>query len=131
MYSIAFIEDSPTDVRLLRMALDKAGLSYNYRQLVDGHASLRSLLETSDPPDLIIADAYLPGIVLGELIDNLKQSVRLKSVPIVVLSGSSDPGLVEGALTRGAADFFNKPHDLEGWFTLGKRLKLLVETLAR
>ena len=126
MYSIAIIDDSPTDIRLLRLALDKAGLQYECKQFIRGHVSMESLLTLKEPLDLIITDGEVPGMDSEEFVTRLKQSPTLGGVPVVVLSGISDPAFVKRMLERGVEDYCMKPHDLDGWYQLGNRLKHLI-----
>ena len=130
VYSIALIEDNPADVMLLRMALDWVQFRYELRQIHNTHSVVESVLQPGIP-DVIIADANLPGIGSEEIIVRLKESAPLKSVPVIVISGMADPRVVERLQEHGVEEYIVKPSNLDGWLKLGDHLKKTVEKYKR
>jgi CheY-like chemotaxis protein len=124
-YLIAVIEDNPTDIMLLRLALDRTGLLYELREISDGKSALQSLAD-GRPVDVIITDLVVPGMDFEQLLTGLK---RTSDVPVVVMSGMRDPKLAQRIKERGAADFLVKPANLDGWWTVGERLKAILENV--
>jgi two-component system response regulator AauR len=51
----------------------------------------------------------MPGI---EVLKRLR--ARSSTVPVVIMSGNTDPMMAEAALALGAVNFMTKPFDLEG-----------------
>jgi DNA-binding response OmpR family regulator len=63
------------------------------------------------PPDLVLLDINMPaGSGIGVL-QKLKANSKTSNVPVIVLSGSTDPAITKQALTLGAAKFLSKPID--------------------
>ncbi|MCL2856539.1 MAG: diguanylate cyclase [Oscillospiraceae bacterium] len=60
-------------------------------------------------PDLILLDAVLPGVDGFEVIAALKRAPETGEIPVVFITGLSDPASEENGLTLGAADYISKP----------------------
>ena len=126
MYSIALIEDSPSDVMLLRMALDKAGVEYELDEISDGRSVVQSLHDRIAPPDLIITDFVVPGMDCERLLAELQSVPRLRDVPVIVMSGMRNSDLTE-RLKGQVADHIVKPANLAGWREIGERVRYWLE----
>ncbi|HWC77403.1 MAG TPA: response regulator [Blastocatellia bacterium] len=66
------------------------------------------VMARSSPPDLIITDLLLPGKNGLHLIQGVRNSPSLKSVPIIVISGC-EPYVLAEARRMGANHCFEKP----------------------
>jgi CheY-like chemotaxis protein len=62
-------------------------------------------------PDVVILDLSMPGGTGIQTLTRLKQSTRTIMIPIIVVSGTTDPRQIEEALALGAAAFLPKPVD--------------------
>jgi DNA-binding response OmpR family regulator len=63
------------------------------------------------PPDLVLLDINMPaGSGIGVL-QKLKANSKTSNVPVIVLSGSTDPAITAQALKLGAVTFLSKPVD--------------------
>ena len=73
-------------------------------------------------PDVILLDINMPGGTGVEALRKLKVSTRTSQIPVVVLSGSIDPG--DEAMVRGlgAEGFVTKPADVDELHLLLTRL---------
>ena len=71
----------------------------------------------------IITDLRMPLVSGLELLNILKSDPSLRNVPVLVISGDSDPGLPAKALSGGAAAFFTKPYSP---LAVRKRLEQLL-----
>jgi len=60
-------------------------------------------------PDLVLADLAMPRLGGMGLLEVLQADPRTREVPVVFLSGQSDPRTVVDCFGRGAADFIAKP----------------------
>ncbi len=58
----------------------------------------------------VVTDLHFPESSGFELIRRLRAEPRYAHVPILLVSGDSDPGLPERALSLGANAFFPKPY---------------------
>ena len=79
-------------------------------------------------PDMILLDVEMPEINGFEAAYKLKDSEIFKSIPIVFLSGESDPARELEGLNIGALDFFHKPF-IAG--LLLKRLEIIFSLLEK
>lgn len=64
-----------------------------------------------DKPALIVVDIGLPGGDGWMLLDRLKANSITRHIPVVVVTGQTNPGLAEKAQAKGATTFLNKPID--------------------
>lgn len=63
-----------------------------------------------DPrPDAIILDLNMPGGTGMGALDKLKSSSKTAEIPVVVVSGITDPKMKKAALDAGAAAYLYKP----------------------
>ena len=79
------VVDDDTDIReTLRAALVEAG--YEVVVAADGREAMRSL---SPRPALMLLDLMMPGLDGWELLDELRRTAPLASIPVCVLSAIS------------------------------------------
>ena len=119
-HRILVVEDNPADVYLIRSALAEHGIDAQVEVLSDGERArtfARDLQEGTEAwPDLVLLDINLPKI------DGLELLQRLSSAPcpIIVMSSSQSPADRQQAIDNGAACYFWKPTDLDGFLHLGE-----------
>jgi CheY-like chemotaxis protein len=116
-YHILIVEDNPGDVVLIREAFAECGKNCTLTVAENSRAA-RDLLDTQDF-DLVISDMGFRGDEGAEFIRSVRADARLKSVPIIVLSGSPDP---RAAYEAGANAFVAKSLDVDTLFTKIKAL---------
>jgi DNA-binding response OmpR family regulator len=73
----------------------------------DGYEALR--LATETPPNVILLDLSLPGLNGFEYCEAVRRVGRLKSVPIILVTGLHDPWNAARARELGASDVVLKP----------------------
>jgi UDP-3-O-[3-hydroxymyristoyl] N-acetylglucosamine deacetylase len=83
--------------------------------------SAEALLEglKAERPDLILLDIWLPGIDGIEALKSLKE--RYPEIPVIIMSGHAGIDIAVNAMKAGAADFLEKPLNLD----------ILLEKIAR
>jgi CheY-like chemotaxis protein len=113
---IVLIEDNAGDARWFWMKLREAGVTCDVMSFGSGEAALESLRGMAPPPDLIVADWYLPKLEGAELISELKRIRGLEPVPVIVLTGDSRRR--SAALRAGAVWCLEKPLGAQGVATL-------------
>lgn len=119
-HRILVVEDNPADVYLIRSALAEHTIDAEVEVLSDGERARTLARELQEGkarwPDLVLLDINLPKI------DGLELLQRLSSAPcpIVVMSSSQSPADRQQALDHGAACYFWKPTDLDGFLHLGE-----------
>ena len=63
-------------------------------------------------PTAIFVDNTLPGFGGADLVAEIRKMPNLKTVPVIVLSGSSDMNVVDRCSKAGANSFLEKPVDM-------------------
>jgi two-component system, chemotaxis family, response regulator Rcp1 len=118
MLHIVLVEDNPADAEMLEMALQQAGAPVNIVRLDDGVKAMEYLTRenASEQHDLVLLDLNLPRRSGFEVLERIRTRDDLKSLPVVVMSGSSDPLDIERCYRAGANSYVCKPTHLEDIF---------------
>jgi DNA-binding response OmpR family regulator len=106
MARILVIEDDPHAREMLNFRLQKAG--YEIVEATDGDMGL---VKAMRQPHLIIMDIRLPKIDGWELCRLLRAEPRTKHIPIIMLTGCSQPTQEEYGKICGADAYLTKPWD--------------------
>jgi two-component system, chemotaxis family, response regulator Rcp1 len=99
--TILLVEDNPGDVRLAEEALKDAGVQARMHVVGDGEEAIAFLrhegrYRTSPHPDIILLDLNLPRKDGREVLAEVKADVRLRHIPVVVLTTSqSDKDILD------------------------------------
>ena len=104
---IVVADDDRVIVALVADALRKAG--FNVFPAFD---SMQAMLGTRQNPKAIILDVGMPGGSGMDVLKKLKSMNKLSQIPVIVLTGSTDPALRDQAMAAGAEEFLTKPVDL-------------------
>jgi len=108
------VEDDELDATMVKEAITKAGLDVAVDCVSDGQQALAYLQDRAvQRPSLIILDLDLPRMDGLELLKTIRSSPDLAWIPVVILSGSEDPAMVEEGFKDGVAGYFLKPLDWE------------------
>src|SRR5580698_3093526 len=94
---VLLVEDSPGDVRLTQEAFHAANLSVHLHVAADGVEAMAFLrregVHANAPrPDLTLLDLNMPRMDGREVLAQIKQDDRLKTLPIVILTTSDSEG---------------------------------------
>ena len=63
-------------------------------------------------PDLIVCDLNMPGMDGYEVLAALRRDPKLADIPLIFLTGQSQPSQVRQGMSLGADDYLTKPVDL-------------------
>jgi CheY-like chemotaxis protein len=119
---ILLVDDNPHDYEATKRCFKQIGVTNPLMYCADGDEALDLLHGiTSQPqhsraprPGMILLDLNLPGTDGREVLNQLKQHKQLKSIPVVVLTTSSDPNDVDACYDKGANSYMVKPVDYDG-----------------
>jgi two-component system, chemotaxis family, response regulator Rcp1 len=119
-FEVLLVEDSPGDVRLTREAFKDAKVHINLNVASDGAEAMDFLNRKgkhSDVPrpDLILLDLNLPKKDGREVLDEIKQSPVLKSIPVVILTTSASDEDILRSYRLHANCYITKPVGLDGF----------------
>ncbi len=118
---ILLVEDNPGDVDLTLEALEDAKMRNHVSVARDGQEALDFLrgedgFEDKPRPDLILLDLNLPKKDGREVLRIVKEDPALKSIPVVVLTTSSDEKDVLESYEHRANAYIVKPVDFDQFF---------------
>jgi CheY-like chemotaxis protein len=113
---ILLVEDSPSDVRLIREALKETPLPVQITVARDGVEATDYLHQSetglTTRPDLILLDLNLPRKNGREVLAEVKASPKLKQIPVLVMTSSRADEDVSQAYALNANCYITKPGDL-------------------
>ncbi len=124
---VLLVEDSPGDVRLTQEAIKDAKVQMKLHVVEDGAEAMAFLARegkymNAPRPDLILLDLNLPKKDGREVLEEIKQSVTLKSIPVVILTTSSSEADILRSYTLHANCYITKPVSLDGFLTVVKSI---------
>jgi len=99
-------DDSAAIQKVIDLTFSDEGM--NVTAVSDGQRAWEEL-EQFPPPDVIIADVFMPGIGGFELCRLIKQNERLSQIPVMLLVSSFEPFDEGEARRAGADDIVTKP----------------------
>jgi len=105
--TILVVDDEKNIRRTLRMVLKGEGLT-----LCDAETAEAAFAILEDEPiDVLVTDIRLPGMSGIDLLQRIKRTPALATLPVVVVSGHAAVTEAVDAIKLGALDFFEKPLD--------------------
>lgn len=107
MSLIMIVDDSPTEVHVMKTALEKHG--YETMSAADGTECLTLVKEVQ--PDLIFMDVVMPGLNGFQATRTLSRDPKTKSIPIVMVTTKDQESDRVWGLRQGAIDYLVKPVD--------------------
>jgi CheY-like chemotaxis protein len=118
MLRIVLVEDNLADAEMLETALQQTGAPVDIIRLDDGIKAIEYLTQNDilSRHDLVLLDLNLPRLSGFEVLERIRAHEDLKSLPVVVMSGSSDPTDIERCYRAGANSYICKPSHLEEIF---------------
>ena len=108
-YSILVAEDDEFYIQMLKHMLVESG--YDVRMVINGQQAIESA--KASPPDLILLDVHMQVMDGYEACKNLKLNEELASIPVIFISGLSEPYNKVRGFELGAVDYINKPFSLQ------------------
>jgi chemotaxis family two-component system response regulator Rcp1 len=117
---VLLVEDSPGDIRLTQEALKDAKMHINLRVAHDGIEAMSFLKQEGEyakapRPDLILLDLNLPRKDGREVLQEVKDSATLRTIPVVVLTTSASNKDILQSYMLHANCYINKPVSLDGF----------------
>jgi two-component system, chemotaxis family, response regulator Rcp1 len=124
---VLLVEDSPGDVRLTREAFKDAKVHINLHVATDGAHAMEFLNREGEHanaprPDLVLLDLNLPKKDGREVLQEIKESPTLKSIPVVILTTSSSEADILKSYRLHANCYITKPVGLDGFLTVVKSI---------
>jgi twitching motility two-component system response regulator PilH len=105
MALIMIVDDSPTEVHVMRTALEKHG--FQTMSAADGTECLSLAREVR--PDLIFMDVVMPGLNGFQATRTLTRDPQTKSIPVVMITTKGQETDRIWGMRQGAVDYLVKP----------------------
>jgi two-component system response regulator len=118
---ILLVEDNPDDVELTRIAFREAKVANHLVVVNDGAQALDYLFargafaerNADDLPSIVLLDLNLPKVDGREVLQAIRANEKTRSLPVVVLTTSTEPFDVEASYALGVNSYIQKPVDFE------------------
>jgi twitching motility two-component system response regulator PilH len=105
MALVLIVDDSPTEVHLLRQFLEKAGFETDAAQ--DGSECLAKA--RARRPDVVIMDIVMPGMNGYQATRELSRDPETASIPVVMVTTKGNETDRVWGMRQGACDYLVKP----------------------
>ena len=109
MAMVLIIDDSPTDIHVMKSALERNGFETSSAE--DGDEGLRMAKELK--PDLILMDIVMPGVNGFEATRQLARDPDTADIPVIMVSTKSLETDRIWGMRQGAVDYIVKPYSPE------------------
>jgi len=129
---ILLVEDNPMDVDLTRRAFARRRLINPLEVARDGEEALSFLdrWEAGElPPVVILLDLKLPRLGGLEVLSHIKSHPSFHTIPIVILTTSSEDRDIQQAYQLGANSYIIKPVDFEKFVEVAAQIDLYWNVL--
>jgi CheY-like chemotaxis protein len=119
-------------VELTRIAFAEAGIDSRLVVVRDGAEALDYLFargahagrDPDDLPSIVLLDLNLPKVDGREVLQAIRADERTKTLPVVVLTTSTEPFDVEASYALGVNSYIQKPVDFEQFVWAVKQVGL-------
>jgi two-component system phosphate regulon response regulator PhoB len=102
---IFIIEDEPSIIQLVQHNLEKEGFIVS--SSINGNNGLKELKKFE--PNLLLLDWMLPDLSGVEICKNIRKDIKLKSLPIIMLTAKGEEEDKIKGLDSGVDDYLTKP----------------------
>ncbi len=122
-FRILIVDDDDINRLLTRELLQSRG----YEVISASHAAEARDLVASQAPDLVLLDVLMPGKSGIELCRELKEDPATRLIPLILLTGMTEPEFKLRGINAGADDFLNKPINTQELFARVRSLLRLKQ----
>lgn len=106
--NIMLVDDEPITIEVIMEFLEEAG----YRKFVSTSDSRDALnLIETERPDVILLDLMMPHVSGFDILNTMRANKKMRHIPVIVLTSSTDSETKLKVLKLGATDFLSKPVD--------------------
>lgn len=102
---IMIVDDSPTEVHVMKTALEKHG--FQTMSAANGSECLNLAREVR--PDLIFMDVVMPGVNGFQATRTLTRDPQTKSIPVIMITTKDQESDRIWGMRQGAVDYMIKP----------------------
>ena len=135
LLDVLLVEDNNADVFLTESAFKECRVRNRLHIVIDGEAAI-AFLKRSGPygaaprPDLVLLDLNLPKVDGFAVLAAMKADPELRTVPVVVLSGSDNDVDLARAYRMHVSSYVIKPPQPDEFIAAIRAMDLWFQTLA-
>lgn len=119
--NVLVVEDNPDHLEFTTLTLRDSGLVGEIAVATDGAEALEYLFaqgqyaqrDVHDQPALVLLDLKMPKLSGHEVLQRMRADPRTDTIPVVVLSSSSEEEDILASYRCGANSFVRKPVDFD------------------
>lgn len=112
-FTILMAEDDPGHASLIQRHIKRAGIDNEIIHFKDGQAVMDFLQKSGSGVGhqcyLLLLDIRMPKLDGIEVLEMVKQDCNLKSIPVIMLTTTSDPDTVKRCYELGCVNYIVKP----------------------
>jgi two-component system, response regulator len=119
---ILLVEDSAADAEMTLRTLKKRGIANDIEWVKDGVEALEFLRcegawadRRNGQPRLVLLDLKMPRMDGLEVLRTLKQDVRTRHIPVVMMTSSQEEGDLVASYALGVNSYIVKPVDFDSF----------------
>jgi len=121
--NILLIDDDEDDCEIFLVAIEKSFGPGNYSTINHAVKALQQLEDNQISPDLIFLDLNMPIMNGIQFLKEIKKHERLRHIPVIIFSTSSQADLINQTKALGAHDFITKPSDFNDFLKIFKAIQ--------
>ena len=109
---ILMVDDNAMDIELMQRSFRRADVPHELAGASNGQAAMDLLADsgsTNRRPDLILLDLNMPRKDGFEVLEELKDNLTLRSIPVVVYTSSTHPEDIRRSYALHANSYIPKP----------------------
>lgn len=107
--NVLLVDDNPSDLELAMIAFEEQGSDTHITTCNDGQKALAYLRDPSVPlPDVVVLDLNMPMMGGLAVLEAIRCDPHMQTLPVVILSTSSDPQDVQAAYRLFASSYLVK-----------------------
>ena len=108
--TLLYVEDNPANLRLMEETVRMLPQTPRLLLAVTAEQGMELAKETK--PDLIILDLNLPGMSGFDALKRLRKSPKTRKIPMIALTASAMPTVMQQCRDAGFNDILTKPVDV-------------------
>lgn len=105
MAKILIVDDSPTEMHILKSAVEEAG----HNVITADNGEIGVSRATDEKPDLILMDVVMPGMNGFQATRKIAKNPDTSAIPIVMVTTKDQRTDKEWGLRQGATEYLVKP----------------------
>ncbi len=121
---IFLVDDDPDDRFFIRQAIQQVGQEVEVIEATSGFELLTLIQQQKKPfSSLILMDINMPKMDGVETVKVMRSDRTLPSIPVIMISTTTNPSYIKNAYDAGASGFISKPSTLQGFRDMANELK--------